>query len=163
MSEDKHDKMVSDFIDYLEKHGIENYETELPVKFKTGNENLGSIDVAVSNWHKMFIFDMKNDTPSLSKDIRQIKKYVFALKQIHSHRWKDIYGFIVYNDSLKEKVTKFKNIYANVGILFLDSQGHVSSLGEKKIEDIIKSIGKFPKIKTAFRILFNDDDFHHKL
>ena len=150
-SNDKHDSMLIKFIDYLKKEKFNNYSVEFPVSIN--KKNLGFADVAVFYHDKMFLFEIKSGQDRISNDIQQMKKYIFSLEK---GSWRDIRGFMVYSNSLKENLIKYKSMFRNIGILFLDENNiSVNDLNNKELKEIISlSVGRFPKLRTIIKAMF---------
>jgi len=158
-NKEKHDLMVSKFIDYLENEKITNYSVEFPIP--TDKINPDFVDVVVFNWDKMFLFEIKSGSANFSDNIQQMRKYIFLLRKVPRYKWRDISGFLVFNSSFKDNVIKFKSLFKDVDILILDKDNNsiVELNSNKELKKIIKSIGKINKIRKILSILTEEDRF----
>lgn len=145
--------MMSDLVEYLKREKINNYRTEFPIQF---GRNTGFIDVVIFHWDKMFLIDVKSGSDDFSGDIQQIKKYMIAIKKVKYYKWRDIYGFILYGNNLREKVLALKNLFESIDVLFFDENNNPVTLNGRKLKEFLSYPGKYDKLKMILRILQAD-------
>lgn len=155
MTKEEHDVMVSKFVDYLKKENMARYSIEFPIKLD--DKNTGYADVVIFQYDKMFLFDMKSKSTDFSTDIQKVRRYVLALGNLPEHTWRDIYGFLVYDSSLRERVIRLRNLFRNVGVFFFDENNNVVDLHNRELKHLInKTTGKFPKLRMIAKKLMSD-------
>jgi len=154
MTKDEHDRIVHEFVGYLNKSGITDYATEHPVRLD--GRNLGFVDVIVWAWDHVFLFDIKSDSNDLSNDIQRVKKYAYSLRRTQPYMGRTIHPALVYDAKLRDRISDVRNLFKGVRALFIDERNVPLDLDGQVLnlkEIIERSRGRFPRLRTILRII----------